>query len=321
MRYGLIGCGRFGQFCLEALRSPFEPVAAADLDPSLAARTGLPGGSPGELLARPEVEMVHIATPPWTHYELTRAALLAGKHVLCEKPLALTLEQAEELVTLASEKRLRLAVNHLLRYSELLQAVKRILDSEVLGKPLHAFFENYAQNEHLPPDHWFWDPERSGGIFIEHGVHFFDLHRWWFGPGQVLASVLQPQQVSCLALHGEVNVHSYHGFTQPARLDRADHRIVCERGDLRIAGWIPETLEVHGLADLSGVCPWTSLSVHDGETRARWQLSEEKAARYAEMFRMLLRDQFASTSMPRLSATDALEAVRVACQATERGVA
>ena len=75
-----------------------------------------------------------------------------------------------------------------MRYDPLNQAVARILESGLLGAPLHAFFENYAGDTPLGPGHWFWNPEISGGIFIEHGVHFFDLFRMWFGPGQVVAA-------------------------------------------------------------------------------------------------------------------------------------
>jgi predicted dehydrogenase len=73
-----------------------------------------------------------------------------------------------------------------MRYDPLNQAIARILEAGSLGAPLHAFFENYASDTPLGPGHWFWKPEISGGIFIEHGVHFFDLFRMWFGSGEVV---------------------------------------------------------------------------------------------------------------------------------------
>jgi len=127
----------------------------------------------------------------------------------------------------------------------------------VLGEPLHFFFENYAEDERLPAEHWFWDIRQSGGIFIEHGVHFFDLCQWWFGPAQVLAAHVEQRpgthQIdrAWCALHhgGGVLGQHYHGFDQPTRLDRADHRIVLERGDISIQGWIPMEMQVHGIVD------------------------------------------------------------------------
>ncbi len=107
---------------------------------------------------------------------------------MCEKPLALSCSQADILVRTASETGRLLTVNHMLRYSPLLEFAKAVVEEQLLGEPRHAFFENYAGDEQLSPMHWFWDRRRSGGIFLEHTVHFFDLHDWWFGSGEVLAA-------------------------------------------------------------------------------------------------------------------------------------
>ena len=61
----------------------------------------------------------------------------------------------------------------MLRYNPVLQRLV-VLRDELLGPVQRFAFENDASDEHLPPDHWFWDEERSGGVFVEHGVHFFD---------------------------------------------------------------------------------------------------------------------------------------------------
>ena len=81
------------------------------------------------------------------------------------------------------------------RYNPLYHAVKALIDSALLGEFLHGYFENYAADEFLTPDHWFWDPAKSGGIFIEHGVHFFDLFEGWLGGGRVVAGhrTLRPE--------------------------------------------------------------------------------------------------------------------------------
>jgi predicted dehydrogenase len=65
------------------------------------------------------------------------------------------------------------------RYNPLFGKVSRLVQSRVLGEVLHGSFENYGSDENLPVDHWFWDRSKSGGIFIEHGVHFFDLFAGW----------------------------------------------------------------------------------------------------------------------------------------------
>ena len=96
----------------------------------------------------------------------------------------MTLEQADAMIALARKRELLLAVNLMQRYNPLFEAVKRLIESQILGELLHGYFENYASDENLPPDHWFWDRAKSGGIFIEHGVHFFDMFAGWLGPGR-----------------------------------------------------------------------------------------------------------------------------------------
>ena len=104
-RLGLIGAGRFGEFCLGQFRGwdRVRATAVSDAVPaaaqSVAEKFGLAfSETPEAMLSREDVDLVLISTPPNTHYELTRRALEAGKHVLCEKPLALTAAQAEDAV-------------------------------------------------------------------------------------------------------------------------------------------------------------------------------------------------------------------------------
>jgi predicted dehydrogenase len=255
----MIGCGLFGQFCLEAYQ-PLDlvrPVAVADANADLARRVGqrfsMVACSPQELLTRPDVEIVHLATPPGTHRELTLAAFAAGKHVLCEKPLATTVADAQEMIAAARSTGRLLAVNLMMRYNPLTVAVEQILRAGLLGEPLRALFENYATDEPLPPEHWFWNRRISGGIFIEHSVHFFDLFESWLGPGKVLSAhqLRRPgsadivDQVQCTTQHGSgVLANFYHGFHQSRRMDRQEFRIVTERGEISLFEWMPTRLRI-----------------------------------------------------------------------------
>lgn len=74
------------------------------------------------------------------------------------------------------------------RYNPLYTMVADLIQSQMLGKVLHGYLENYASDEGLDPDHWFWDRSKSGGIFLEHGVHFFDMFEGWLGRGEVVAA-------------------------------------------------------------------------------------------------------------------------------------
>src|ERR1035437_2735850 len=89
------------------------------------------------------VDLVYIATPPYLHYSQSKAALLAGKHVICEKPAALKTSEAEELVTLGQSKKLLYVVDLMQRYNPLALFVKDIIKEKMLGEFLHGFFENY----------------------------------------------------------------------------------------------------------------------------------------------------------------------------------
>lgn len=264
IKLGLIGCGNFGQFCLRihAELAEVQIVAVADINMDLAEETARKYGArafgdPGALINTPEIEMVHIATPPFMHYPLALQAAQNGKHVICEKPLALSLQEADEMLSAARQRNVIMPVNFVIRYVPIADMVKRIIQSGTLGEPLHAYFENYAMDSQLDKAHWFWDKSKSGGIFVEHGVHFFDLYRYWFGDMEVLHAhaevrpdTEQEDRVMCLLRNkaGMVASH-YHGFDQPVCLDRAEHRILFERGDLTVKGWIPESIVIHAIVD------------------------------------------------------------------------
>jgi predicted dehydrogenase len=148
----------------------------------------------------------------------------------CVKPLALTVEQADELVGLARRQDRLLVANLMQRYNPLFDIVGQVIDRQPLGEFLHGYFENYASDENLPPEHWFWDPEKSGGIFVEHGVHFFDMLTGWLGAGEVVSAQASRRsdgcedQVQCTVRYpGGAHFNFYHGFHQPGRLDRQEH--------------------------------------------------------------------------------------------------
>ena len=71
------------------------------------------------------------------------------------------------------------------RYNPLYDVIAALIQTKCFGELLHGHFENDASDENLPPEHWFWDRSKSGGIFIEHGVHFFDTFAGWLGTGIV----------------------------------------------------------------------------------------------------------------------------------------
>src|SRR2546421_735123 len=158
----------------------------------------------------------------------------------------------------AARQRDRLLVANLMqRYNPLFDAGCRLVGARVLGEVLHGSFENYASDENLPAGHWFWDRSKSGGIFVEHGVHFFDLFAGWLGPGRVEAAQVgvRPrtaieEHVHCTVRYGDAaRVNFYHGFHQAGRMDRQELRLVFERGDVTLHDWVPTRARIHAAVD------------------------------------------------------------------------
>jgi len=360
IRLGLMGCGAFGRFCLgcfaamEEVRIEAVSRARRPEARELAARLGARVHAEHRLLlADPAVELVHVATPPNTHGELAVAAAEAGKHVLCEKPLALDLAAADAVVAAAGAAGVLAATNFVLRHNRITDAVKAIADSGVLGAALAGRVTNLAGDEGLGPDHWFWDRSVSGGIFVEHGVHFFDLYRHWLGPGEVVAARTEKRpgtdredRVTCLVRHAcGCLVSHYHSFDRPAPLARAGHRLVFELGEVRVDGWIPLSLTVEALVDtagqeaLGGLCPDADIEVVerldgrgavlvrgkprevDRRIRLTWTPQADKQSVYADSVRALLADQIAAIRDPshrrRVVESDGREAVALAQTAAQ----
>jgi predicted dehydrogenase len=331
IRIGALGAGGFGLFALQQFTQipGVELVGMAETHReaafAMAQRFGVPDIQTIDgLLARDDINLVYISTPPFLHHAQAMKALQAGKHVICEKPLAIEVHQADEMIALAREKRLLVLANLMQRYNPLFEVIRRLIDSKVMGEFLHGYFENYASDESLSPEHWFWDRAKSGGIFIEHGVHFFDMFAGWLGPGNVVAAqrTTRPgsgieEQVQCsVRYHDGMMVNFYHGFTQPARMDRQEFRLLFERGDVTLEEWVPIRARVRAVADEKATRELMDLfsgarldvtTAYGGKTRVaagrhkpldiyqridlNYNPGTEKMHSYGELLRELIRDQ------------------------------
>jgi predicted dehydrogenase len=250
---GLVGAGRFAAFLAAAVADVPGLALRAVADPELSRARQLGGGygaaatgSWRSLLGDPAVEAVAVATPPHAHAEVALAALAAGRHVFCEKPMAMQRSDAVAVAAAAERSGRVLVVDHVLRYNPLLAALVSLRDG-LLGPVQRFAFENDASDEDLPPGHWFWDERQSGGIFVEHGVHFFDAAHLLVGstPDSVAAVTATRSDgttdlVSATALHpgGALATHT-HGFTHAARCERQVMRLDHGTAEVRVAGWIP----------------------------------------------------------------------------------
>jgi predicted dehydrogenase len=194
MRAGVVGTGFIGVVHVEALRRlGIEVAGVVGSTPERArAKPALPPAyeSYEALLADGGVDVVHITTPNRLHHEQAKAALEAGKHVVCEKPLAMTSEQTAELVRLADESGLVHCTNFNIRfYGQCRAARARILAGE-LGRVFDVH-GGYIQDWLLEDTDWNWrlDPEQGGELraVSDIGSHWLDLVR--FVTGKRVASV------------------------------------------------------------------------------------------------------------------------------------
>jgi len=307
-KLGLIGCGGFGKFCLEAFSkmSEVEILAICDIDQKLVMETAKKYGvtwytSPEKLIEDKKLDIVHIVTPPNTHFNLSLFAIQKGKHVFCEKPLALSERDAEILINSAKKSDVIIPVNFILRHVKIVEIVKNIIDSGILGNPIRAYFENYAADEYMGPEHWFWNKKISGGIFVEHGVHFFDLYSFWFGKAKILwayaekrTKTNQEDRVFCFLTHesGVLSTH-YHGFDQTKFLDRQIHRILFEKGEIIVRGWIPKSIAIKAICDdnkveqLKSLCPSTHIKILEKIEQSDRKMKGRGNKIYADKFILL----------------------------------
>jgi predicted dehydrogenase len=131
-----------------------------------------------QLLHDATIDAVHICTPNAAHYQMAKDALLAGKHVLCEKPLSVSAGEARELVTLTRERNLRNCVCHNLRYYPMVQQMRRMREEGDLGEVL-VVQGTYSQDWLLYETDWNWrvDSTVSGPLraMADIGSHWFDM--------------------------------------------------------------------------------------------------------------------------------------------------
>lgn len=260
IRIGILGVGSFGRFCLEqfqrilGVRVTAVGDAAPERSIAVARQYQVPHALTEwrELVTHREVDIVHLATPPDLRRAPALAAIEAGKHVFCEKPLALTLADADAMLAAAARRGVRVGIDFVMRYSQLYDALRAIVHEGLLGPPLRLLFENQAAD--LPPDHWFWQPVRSGAIPVEHGVHFFDIIDSILGPGLLRwagracrAPGIEDKWQVVLQYGPWTLASFYHSFDVAGPLERTWCELACARGRVRLDGWIPERLELDGV--------------------------------------------------------------------------
>jgi 1,5-anhydro-D-fructose reductase (1,5-anhydro-D-mannitol-forming) len=187
IRYGIIGFGNFAEkTILPAIRaSANSEVVALQKRSSDAARAkarehGVPHafGTVEELVRHPDVDSVFIVSANACHYPETVAAARAGKHVLVEKPMALSVREAEEMIRVCREQAVKLMVGHMVRLSPAVVRMKELIHSGALGRVTFVKAE-FVYNGRLSKRGWLRSPSvAGGGPVFDVGVHCLDTMRF-----------------------------------------------------------------------------------------------------------------------------------------------
>lgn len=142
-----------------------------------------------KLIERADIDILDIAIPNEGRIEIVKEAVAAGKHVLIQKPFAYHYEQGEEMVRLAKEANVKLAVNQNARFAPFYHLTKQILDTGVLGELYFISHEMRLNQDTLSKDHWIAKIPKHF-LLLDYEIHHIDLMRYWTGkmPSRVYAS-------------------------------------------------------------------------------------------------------------------------------------
>jgi predicted dehydrogenase len=186
IRTAIFGTGFMGRVHLEGVRRVESVEAAAIVGRNAEAAKKLGAGfgiatiatSYQDILRDSTIDAVHVCTPNAQHFSMAKDALLAGKHVLCEKPLATSVAEGKELVALAAQKGLRNCVCHNLRYYPMVQQMRRMREAGDLGEIL-VVQGTYSQDWLLHDTDWNWRVVTAAGgpsrCMADIGSHWFDM--------------------------------------------------------------------------------------------------------------------------------------------------
>jgi predicted dehydrogenase len=191
----VVGCGTVGQTHVRVI--PHLPnarlVAVCDVNPERATGALLKANQPGvpmyedmsEMLAREEIDVVHLATPSGMHCQGTMLAMERGKHVICEKPIEIQLDLIDQMIATSAKTGMRLATIYQNRYADANRAIKSAVAEGRFGKLAWAgvFTPWYRPDKYYTDTNWrgTWKLD-GGGAIMNQSVHSVDLLQWIVGP-------------------------------------------------------------------------------------------------------------------------------------------
>jgi predicted dehydrogenase len=188
MRVGIVGAGSMGNAHAPAWKHLANKgaelvgihAARADSAQKLASQYGVKTySSYDDLLA--DVDIVDICVPTDLHREMTVRAAQASKHVLCEKPIALSVEDGRAMIDACEKANVRLFIGQVLRFVSQYASAQAVVASGQIGTPAVIRLTRDAYQPRKATDNWFVDESRSGGMILDLMIHDYDYARWIAG--------------------------------------------------------------------------------------------------------------------------------------------
>jgi predicted dehydrogenase len=206
MRVGIIGAGMYANVALYGYsRVPeIEVTSICDVVPHLAQSAAEAFGvahtctDHRELISREDVDLVHVVVPPPVHHAITLDIVAAGKHVLTEKPLAMSEREAAEMLQAAEQAGVVHAIGHEMRYDPLHRHMRDLIAQGYIGAPRLVKLSdvcNYAADPRYPTFYATWTMRmaQGGGVLLQHAAHILDLAGYLFGPIEIAGGIAANQ--------------------------------------------------------------------------------------------------------------------------------
>jgi myo-inositol 2-dehydrogenase/D-chiro-inositol 1-dehydrogenase len=280
IRFGLIGYGAWGSHHARAITgtagAELVAIAARSEQTRAAAHADHPAAHVYEdyrlLLEREELDVVDVVLPTDLHHEVGRAVLQSGRHLLLEKPMALSLGHCDELIALADSQNRILAVGHEMRLSPLWGKVRELVRAGAVGDPLYLLIELWRRPYRQGSQGWRYDIRRVGNWALEEPIHFFDLARWY------LAGAGEPATVYARAASRQPGHPELH--------DNFSAVVTWPRGEYAVISQTLAAFEHHQTVKLTGTrgALWASWSgTLDRDWQPRHSLKYHDGARVEEV--------------------------------------
>jgi len=199
INFALIGCGRIAEKHAELIQKYAYLTAVCDIKPETAIlfekkyKTKAYFNIESLLESEKDIDIVSICTPNGLHSEQTIMCLRAGKHVLCEKPMAINVSSAEKMISESLKANKRLFIVKQNRFNPPVEAIKKAIDENKLGNiysvQMNCFWNR--NNDYYSESDWKGSKKLDGGTLYTQFSHFIDLLYWFLGDIKQLSSVFQ----------------------------------------------------------------------------------------------------------------------------------